>query len=105
MPPSCTFHPTFEVQRKTRRNQNRASFVDGHGRNHRWRWNAIPVSLRNQLWNTLCRYRCRVMTASDEGLDACTDDPAIQQLVVAAQRYCLEIMCLILSNTQKRPRG
>ena len=30
------------------------------------------------------------MTESDEGLDACTDDLAIQQLVVATQQCCLE---------------
>ena len=46
-----------------------------------------PANLRNLLLNTLSRYRYRVMSATDGGLDVCRDDPAIQQLVVVA-RHC-----------------
>lgn len=79
-----------EIQWKNQQNPSRASFVDGHGRNHRWSWSAIPVSLRNPLWNMLFRSHYRVMTENDEGLDACIDDLAIQQWAVATQHCCLE---------------
>jgi len=42
----------------------------------------IPVNLRNPLLNTLSRYRYRAMNVHDGGLDACTDDLAIQLSVV-----------------------
>lgn len=90
MPPLYTSHPMPEIQRENQQNPSRASFVDGRGRNHRWNWSAIPVSLRNPLWNMLFRCHYRVMTGNDEGLDACIYDLAIQQWAVATQHCCLE---------------
>ena len=60
----------------------------------------MPVSLRNLLWSMLFHYRYRVMTESDGGLDACTDDPAIQQSVVVTRRCCLYRRCLSYDGTQ-----
>lgn len=90
MLPSCTFHPTFEVQWRNQQNRSRASFVDARGRSPRWRWNVIPVNLRIPLLNMLSHYRYRVTNANGGGLDACTDDPAIQPLVVATRRCYLQ---------------
>ena len=101
MSPSCTFHPTFVVQRRNQQNQSRASFADARGRSPPWRWIAIQVSLRNLLSNMLSRYRYRVMNASDGGLDACTDDPAIQPLVVATRSRCLQKRFSVTSTPQR----
>lgn len=86
-----------EIQRKNQQNPSRASFVDGRGRNHRWSWSAIPVNLRNLLWNMLFRCHYRVMTGKDEGLDACIHDLAIQQWAVATQH------CPRLKRTRELP--
>jgi hypothetical protein len=94
----------FEVQRRNQQNQSRAAFVDGRGRNPRWRWNVIPVNLRNPLLNTLSRYRYQVMNASNGGPDACTDDPAIQSLVVGAQHCRLENPPLLPPYTKENTR-